>query len=403
MKAALYYPWLYLKSGGERTIAALLAHSRHEWTVYTNRYERDATFPELRSARVVELPLVSVRRSVDDVVAAGWQIARQTLPLADEEVLLVFCEGLGDFVTFRNRSIPVACMCLTPLRAAFDPHYQAGYVAMHAGRFRRRVLLRALSTAFRIVDRVAWRNYAHVFAISREVEQRIRHGGLRPGRGGIEVALPGIDTASLAPTWDYQPYFLLPGRIMWTKNIELGIEAFGVVRKQHPALAHMRLVIAGFVDEKSRPYIARLRAMAAPIGNVEFVESPSDEELFALYQSAHAIVYTPFNEDWGLVPLEGMALGKPVIAVDRGGPRETILHGETGFLVPPEPVRFAECMATLARSAETTRRMGTAAHRHAQRFDTRLFARQVDDRLERLVSVARTSVARQPLTDADTA
>ena len=58
MKAALYYPWVYLKSGSERTIAAILAHSRHDWTIYTNHYQRHATYPELRSARIVEMPEV---------------------------------------------------------------------------------------------------------------------------------------------------------------------------------------------------------------------------------------------------------------------------------------------------------------------------------------------------------
>lgn len=392
MKAALYYPWIYLKSGSERTIAELVKHSRHDWTIYTNRYERDATFPELRSARIVELPRVSVRRSAHTVVGAAWRIARQKLPLGEERALLVVCEGLGDFVTFRNRSIPAACLCLTPLRAAFDPHYQDGYVTRHEGRRSRQALLAGLAAAFRAVDRIAWRRYESVMAISREVEGRIRRGGLRPRNGSIEITCPGIDTHTLQPTWEYERYFLLPGRIMWTKNIQLGLQAFDILRRQRPDLAAMRLVVAGFIDEKSRPYIAELRRMAEAIGNVEFVESPSDERLFALYRSALAVACTPFNEDWGLVALEGMALGKPIVAVDRGGLRETVRHGETGFLVAPEPSAFADAMIALAESAETTRRMGRQAHERAQLFDTRQFVRQIDDCMERLVDAR----ARQP-------
>lgn len=384
MKVALYYPWIYLKSGSERTIAALLAHSRHDWTIYTNRYERDATFPELRAARIVEMPEVSVRRSVDRVVSAAWQIAWQKLPLDGERILVVVCEGLGDFVTFRNRSIPAVCLCLTPLRAAFDPHYQAGYVGRHSGRSSRRLMLAGLAAAFRAVDRIAWRRYACALAISREVESRIRRGGLRPKGGEIEVACPGVDTSALVPTWDYQRYFLLPGRIMWTKHIELGLQAFEIFRRRRPDVGDMRLVIAGFVDEKSRPYIAELRRMAEAIGQVEFVESPSDERLFSLYRSAWAVVCTAFNEDWGLVPLEGMALGKPVVAVDRGGLRETVRHGETGFLSPPDPEQFAAYLTALAESPEAVRAMGQRAHVHAQAFDSRGFVRQIDDRLERL-------------------
>ena len=385
MKAALYYPWIYLKSGSERTIAALVAHSRHDWTIYTNRYERDATFPELQSARIVEMPEVSVRRSVDRVVSAAWQIARQKLPLDGERILLVVCEGLGDFVTFRNRSIPAACLCLTPLRAAFDPHYQAGYVARHDGQRGRQLMLAGLAFAFRLVDRLAWRHYACVLAISREVEVRIRRGRLRPGRGDIEVACPGVDTRAFTPSWEYQRYFFLPGRIMWTKNIKLGLQAFEIFRRRRPDLSDMRLVVAGFVDAKSRPYIAELRRMAEPIGQVDFIESPSDDQLFSLYRSAYAVLCTPFNEDWGLVSLEGMAFGKAVVAVDRGGLRETVRHGETGFLAPPDPARFADHLIALAESPDLTVRMGRRAHEHAQAFDTRRFVQQVDDCLERLL------------------
>jgi glycosyltransferase involved in cell wall biosynthesis len=388
MKAALYYPWIYLKSGSERTIAAILAHSRHDWTIYTNRYEREATFPELANANIVELSRVSVRRSVDRVVSAAWRIGRQRLPLDGERVLLVVCEGLGDFVTFRNRSIPVACLCLTPLRAAFDPHYQDGYVERHSRRRGRRWLLAGLSAAYRVVDRAAWRRYACALAISREVETRIRRGRLRPRSDKIEVACPGVDTRALVPSWRYDPYFLLPGRIMWTKNIQLGLAAFDILRRRRPDLSHMRLVVAGFVDEKSRPYLAELRRLADPIGNVEFVISPSDDCLFALYRDAYTVLCTPFNEDWGLVALEGMALGKPVVAVNRGGLRETVRHGEMGFLVTPTPECFADAVIALADSPDLTRRMGRRAHVLAQEFDTRRFVRQVDDRVEQLAEVA---------------
>ena len=384
MKAALYYPWIYLKSGAERTIAALVAHSRHDWTLYTNRYERDATFPELRAARIVEMPQVSVRRSVHHVADAAWRIARQRLPLQDERALLVVCEGLGDFITLRNRSIPAACLCLTPLRAAFDPHYQAGYLSTHRHALARRVVLAGLAAAFRVADRVAWRRYGCALAISEEVEARIRRGRLRPGRGDVEVVRPGVDTRALEPLWEYEPYFLLPGRIMWTKNLQLGIRAFQIMITRHPELSRMRLVIAGFVDEKSGPYLAELQRMAADVAGISFVVSPSDQELFALYRSAYAVVCTAFNEDWGLVPLEAMALGKPVVAVDRGGLRETVKHGDTGLLVPPEPEAFAESLAALASAPDRVRSLGRAGHAHAQAHDVRTFVRQVDDRVEQL-------------------
>ena len=51
MKVALYYPWVYLTSGAERTILELTAHSRHQWTIFTNRFDPDGTFPGVRPSR----------------------------------------------------------------------------------------------------------------------------------------------------------------------------------------------------------------------------------------------------------------------------------------------------------------------------------------------------------------
>src|SRR5690606_5653941 len=125
----------------------------------------------------------------------------------------------------------------------------------------RATLLAAAGMAFRAIDRRAWRRYHHVIAISREVESRITRGRLLAPDCPLEVACPGIEVNRIRPSWKYDRYILLPGRIMWTKNIELAVAAFIRLRGL-PGTGDMRLVIAGFVDEKSRPYIRRLRELA---------------------------------------------------------------------------------------------------------------------------------------------
>ena len=383
MKVALYYPWIYLKSGCERTIVELVRRSRHDWTIMTNRYDADATFPELKSMNVLELPRISVRRSFLDVFRAGWRVLGQKLPLERQQLLVVFCEGLGDFVVFRNRNIPVLCVCFTPLRAAFDTAYQENYMEKHGNFAPRRILLRLAAGGFKTLDRIAWSRFQRVFAISDEVKARVLRGGLCP-EDKLEILHPGIDVSRMQPSGRYKKEFLIAGRIMWTKNIELGISAFQDLLQRRSDLRDFQLAIAGFVDEKSKLYIAKLREMSASTPQIRFIESPSDNEMLELYRNCYALVYTPFNEDWGLVPIEAMASERPVIAVSRGGPRETIVHGKTGYLLPPNPRMFSNAMETLADNTELVRTMGKCGREHARRFSWDVFCDRVDEYISNL-------------------
>ena len=81
---------------------------------------------------------------------------------------------------------------------------------------------------------------------------------------------------------------------------------------------------------------------------VMFVPSFTDEQRTELLQACRAVVYTPADEHFGIVPLEAMAAGRPVIASNSGGPLETVVHKSTGFLCQPQPEHFAQAMAALA-------------------------------------------------------
>ena len=78
------------------------------------------------------------------------------------------------------------------------------------------------------------------------------------------------------------------------------------------------------------------------------MRSFTDAERGALLAAAAAVVYTPTNEHFGIVPLEAMAAGRPGLACNSGGPRESVLHGATGFLAEPHAAAFARAMAHLA-------------------------------------------------------
>lgn len=384
MRVALYYPWIYLTSGGERVILELVRRSRHEWKLFTSHYEPGNTFPGLKSMDVTELKTVSVKR---DLLTTGRSVATilsQKLPADDCDALFVLSEGLGDFILFRNHLKPSLCYCLTPLRAAFDPVYRAQ--AYEKRGFLGRLALTAGLAAFAAVDKLAWKRYTRVIYLSRETLNRTEQAGLLGDRSP-EILYPAVGVSSDRPSECFDPFFLISGRIMWTKNVQLGIRAFQQFCANHPAAREVRLVIAGMVDAKSGPYLEELRGLAGSDPRIEFRLAPSDEELRRLYAQCYSLLFTPLNEDLGIVPLEAMAFGKPVIAVNRGGPTETIQHEVQGFLEEPTPEAFANRMADLYFRPSLARAMGRVAFQQSQRFSWDHFVGRIDDILEEIAGV----------------
>jgi glycosyltransferase involved in cell wall biosynthesis len=376
IKAAMYYPWIYLKGGIERTILELARRSHHEWTVITNRYLEDETFPEFRDIEVVQLAAVSLKRKVFPVATACLRLLLTKQDWSRYDVVVVSVDGLGNLVTFRNGDVPLVCLCHTPLKIAYDEDTHDRWLEMHQPG----IATRAAVRLFTAVDKRAWHRYRRIFCVSREVQRRLLTSGV-PAQS-TEVLHPGVDVDRFSPTGRQEPIFLLPGRIMWTKNIELGIEAFIRLKNRltgsHPGA---RLVVAGMVDEKSAPYLAQMRTLAAGRADVEIVTSPSDERLLDLYDRCLAVLFTPRNEDWGIVPIEAMAFGKPVVAVDRGGPAESIVHGETGYLCEPSPEAFADAMSRILADDGLYDRMSVQSRRRAGEFTWDRFVGRIDDYL----------------------
>jgi glycosyltransferase involved in cell wall biosynthesis len=382
VKIALYYPWVYLTSGAERTILELTGRSRHEWTIFTNRFEPSRTFTGFRNREVRQLKPVSVKRNMFAAAAGAWRILTQRLPLEGYSALVVVCEGFGDLVLFRNGSTPAINLCLTPLRLSFDDAYRD--VCLSRRGLLDRILIGMGAKLFRSVDRLAWGRYRRIICISHEAKRRAVAGGLAHPEQ-MQVAHVGLGFEPRTPSDRFEPFFLIAGRIMWTKNIEVGIEAFLKFRRESSRFADFRLVIAGMVDRKSESYFARLREQAGgPENGIEFRTSVSDDELADLYRRCYATLFTAFNEDWGIVPLESMSFGKPVIATDSGGPREYMVDEQNGFLVAGTAAAFAERMRELADDLVLCRAMGRRGVETARSFSWEKFASVIDSTVEEL-------------------
>jgi glycosyltransferase involved in cell wall biosynthesis len=377
---ALYHPWIYLKGGAERVILEIASRSKHEWTLFTNHYDSENTFKEFKNLNVIELEKVSVRRAYNIVASTALRVISQKVDLSAFDALLISSEGLGDFFTLRNHSQPTYCFCHTPLKVIHDPITRNRYIWDKKSVIPKYIIS---STLFKIVDKIAWSHYRKVICNSNETKKRVLRARLAP-KDRIIVNHPGVDLDKLRPSWRSDKYFLIPGRIVWYKNISMGVDAFKTFEKCTGNKEGFKLVIAGMVDAKSQDYVDDLEKRAEDSDNIEFVKDPTDEELFKLYRNCYSVLFTSLNEDWGIVPLEAMAFGKPVISINRGGPTESIVDGKTGFLVEATIEELCNKITTLTNDPEMVMEMGKNSREHVANFSVQSFVEKIDSIFQEL-------------------
>lgn len=207
-----------------------------------------------------------------------------------------------------------------------------------------------------------------VIANSRNVAGRIERFLHR----SAEVVYPPVDTARyrfehIGDTW------LAVSRLSHEKRVDLLVDAFRKIPQE-------RVVVVGGA-QVGVDLDRFIRSLDAP-PNVEFLGEIPEQKLLDLYATCRGLVAVSKDEDFGLTPVEAMAAGKAVIAVEEGGYRETVVPEETGWLVPPSPSDLATAIAS-ARP-EKLERMRPSCERRARLFDTRLFM----ERMRRAVQAA---------------
>ena len=153
---------------------------------------------------------------------------------------------------------------------------------------------------------------------------------------------------------------LAVGRIEPLKGLDILIEAIALMTERERVVL---LIVGG--DDRAAPQIARLGAQAAEAGvgdRVCFVGAVPHEQLSAYYNAADVVVVPSFYESFGLVAVEAMASGVPVVASRVGGLASTVVDGRTGYLVPwrcPDP--FAEKLDLLLENPSLRHALGAAA------------------------------------------
>lgn len=176
------------------------------------------------------------------------------------------------------------------------------------------------------LDAIGMQGVRRFLAISRTVAERHDYF---PEAQSVEVAVPPSGLMPVRPR--RQDYLFTVSRLDGPKRIDLLIRA---MRSVH---GNIRLLIAG-----TGPQLGALQELAKDDPRIEFLGYVGDDSLAEYYANALAVVFVPFDEDLGLITLEAMSCGKPVITVtDAGGPTEFVEHDITGWVAQPSPEHLA--------------------------------------------------------------
>jgi glycosyltransferase involved in cell wall biosynthesis len=354
MKVAIVHYWLVQMRGGEKVIEAL-CEMFPDADIFTHAYDPTRISPTIRRHRVKTTLIGRLPRA-----SRLYQAYLPLMPLALEQLdlraydLVISSEsGPAKGILTRPDACHI-CYCHTPMRYIWNMYseYQATANPLL------RLLFPLIAGRLRAWDVLSAARVDHFVANSRNVAQRIS----KYYRRASTVVYPPVDTDHFHPMPAVVPgYYLCVGQLIPYKQVALAIEACNRLRRP--------LVIVG--DGKQR---AELMRLAGP--TIRFVGRPTDEELRDHYRNCNALIFAG-EEDFGIVPLEAMASGRPVIAYGRGGALETVIPGETGVLFDQQtPEAVMEAMERFEKTRASFDPVRIAAH--AGRFALDCFKRGME-------------------------
>jgi glycosyltransferase involved in cell wall biosynthesis len=190
-----------------------------------------------------------------------------------------------------------------------------------------------------------------IFSISATISARLqRYNGL--------ASTPLYHPPRLADQLKAGPpgnYVLSLGRLETVKRVDLAVRA---MLHTAPSLS---LIVAGTGTQ--RESLQRLAESLGLASRVQFLGEVDDRQAVDLFAGALAVVFPPYDEDYGYVTLEAFLSHKPVVTTkDAGGPNEFITDGQTGCVVEPDPAAIGEALAALDRDRRRAARLGEAGY-----------------------------------------
>jgi len=305
LRVALVHDWLTGMRGGEKCLE-VLCQAFPDATLHTLIHRRGAMSPAIEAMRIRTSPLQRVPgifRHYRNLLPL-MPLATRSLKPGDVDVVVSLSHCAAKAVRVPE-GVPHVCYCFTPMRYAWQG--RDAYLDAWIERPLRRAAAKAVLNRMRAWDRRTVPRVSHFVAISETVRERIARCYGRESR----VIQPPVDTEFYTPASPATPRgetYLCVSALVPYKRVEHAVTACSILGRP--------LIVIGEGTER-----ARMQRLAGPC--VKFLGWQPDDVIRDHYRSCKALLF-PGEDDFGIVPVEALACGAPVIALGRGGAAETV-------------------------------------------------------------------------------
>ena len=318
MKIAIVHDWLVTNAGAEKVLKAILelypkadVFSIVEFLTPKDRYEILGA-REVRTSFIQRLPFA--KRYFRNYLFL-FPKAVESFDLNGYDLIISSSWAFAKGVKKDKKQLHI-CYCYTPIRYAWDLYDEYISNLTKPKKFIIRFVLSYIRNwDIKTLDRVDY-----FVADSKFVQERI----LRTYSRASKVIYPPVDIASFELCERKEDFYLTASRLVSYKKTKLIVEAFNKLPKK-------RLVVIGDGDEyKSIKNIAK--------ENIIVLGYQEKEVMIDYMQRAKAFIYGAI-EDFGIVPIEAMSCGTPIIALNKGGTKETVIDGKSGVLFDEQSIK----------------------------------------------------------------